>query len=133
MCIGGINAANAQRVLFQSEALGDGRGPGGGRALDGVAVVSAVVAELDPEAAARELARRVRARPFPFQRGLLPPPLSPRASGGADDASVVASLLARVPNVIRAVAERRPLSHNMTNLVGCGSCFASAFAVYGRA
>uniref|UniRef100_A0A8H7NAQ4 Thiamine phosphate synthase/TenI domain-containing protein n=1 Tax=Bionectria ochroleuca TaxID=29856 RepID=A0A8H7NAQ4_BIOOC len=77
VCIGGINISNTQQVMTQSSAPA--------KSLDGVAVVSAIIAAADPAAAARELSSKV--------------------------------LTAKVPDVIRAVAKKTPLSHNMTNLV----------------
>ena len=44
VAIGGINASNVQRVLFQSRATAKG--------LDGVAVVSGIIGAEDPKAAA---------------------------------------------------------------------------------
>ena len=44
VAIGGINALNVQRVLFQSRATTKG--------LDGVAVVSGIISATDPKAAA---------------------------------------------------------------------------------
>lgn len=82
VCIGGVNAANVKAVLAESDA-GSGR-----RGLDGVAVVSAIMAAVDPAAAARDLVAKV--------------------------------VVAKLPSVIRAVAEKTPLSHNMTNLVSLG-------------
>ncbi|KAM9879052.1 hypothetical protein VD0002_g4507 [Verticillium dahliae] len=101
VCIGGIHAGNVQRVLYQSAAPA--------KALDGVAVVSAVVAAAHPCAAARSLLTLVRSPP-PFARGVLAPG-SPAVAASAD------AVLALVPGVIRAVAAQAPLSHNMTNLV----------------
>ncbi|KAL6869357.1 thiamine biosynthetic bifunctional enzyme [Amphichorda felina] len=77
VCIGGVNASNTPLVLAQSAAPA--------KTLDGVAVVSAIVAAPDPAAAARDLLAKVVA--------------------------------AKVPDVVRAVANKGPLSHNMTNLV----------------
>ncbi|KEY65222.1 hypothetical protein S7711_09349 [Stachybotrys chartarum IBT 7711] len=78
VCIGGVNASNARAVLSASSASP-------AKSLDGVAVVSALVAAPDPAAAARRLLSEV--------------------------------LLAKVPDVIRAVARKTPLTHNITNLV----------------
>lgn len=69
--------ANAFAVLSESRSRV--------KALDGVAVVSAIVASADAEASARELQTR--------------------------------TTKARIPDVVRAVAQTTPLSHNMTNLV----------------
>ncbi|KAH7170360.1 Hydroxyethylthiazole kinase family-domain-containing protein [Dactylonectria macrodidyma] len=77
VCIGGVNAANAGAVIAGC------RGPA--KAVDGIAVVSAIVAASDPAAAARDLVAKVA--------------------------------VAMIPQVVRAVADTTPLSHNMTNLV----------------
>lgn len=98
VCIGGINAENLQRIVYQSEAPS--------KKLDGVAVVSALVAAPDPEAAAKNLLGLFNSQP-PFVREAT----SPRAET-AD------SILELVPEVVLEVARKKPLSHNMTNLVG---------------
>lgn len=77
VCIGGVGAADSGRIMQQCETPAKG--------LDGVAVVSAVMAAPDPAEAAGVIAGQV--------------------------------LAARLPRVVRAVAELTPLSHNMTNLV----------------
>ncbi|KAL1863858.1 thiamine biosynthetic bifunctional enzyme [Diaporthe australafricana] len=99
VCIGGINASNIPQVLF--------RGSPPEKPLDGVAVVSAIVAAADPEAAARRLLALVReagVRGKQLRTGV-------SAAGSKED------LLGLVPGVIKAVHETKPLSHNMTNLV----------------
>ncbi|KAM0281352.1 hypothetical protein ACHAQH_003620 [Verticillium albo-atrum] len=101
VCIGGINPSNVQRVLYQSAAPA--------KLLDGVAIVSAIVACADPESASRALLDLVRSPP-PFTKGTL-------AAGDEAASSSAEDVLALVPAVIRAVAEVGPLSHNMTNLV----------------
>lgn len=101
MCIGGINASNIPQVLF--------RGSPPEHPLDGVAVVSAIMAAEDPEAAARKLLELVR-------------DASSRNTGPRTGVSAAAGkdeLLRLVPGAIRAVHEQKPLSHNMTNLVWC--------------
>ncbi|KAK4044030.1 putative hydroxyethylthiazole kinase [Parachaetomium inaequale] len=57
VCIGGINESNLQRIMFQCHAAK--------KSLDGVAIVSAIMAAQDPEAAARKLVGLVRDPP-PF-------------------------------------------------------------------
>lgn len=52
VCIGGINGANAAAVLAESSAAP-------AKSLDGIAVVSALVAADDPAAAARDLLAKV--------------------------------------------------------------------------
>lgn len=55
VCIGGINASNTSRVMWQSKLPS--------KSLDGVAVVSAIMGAADPEASARELGQLVKAAP----------------------------------------------------------------------
>ncbi|RYP77967.1 hypothetical protein DL771_000826 [Monosporascus sp. 5C6A] len=100
VCIGGINASNASRVAWQSS----NRPPH--HSLDGIAVVSAIMGAADPAAASRELLRLFRTPP-PFA------PLLPRRT----ITTTPDELLRHVPDLMRAVAARTPLSHNMTNLV----------------
>ncbi|KAI0011792.1 TMP-TENI-domain-containing protein [Xylariaceae sp. FL0662B] len=101
VCIGGINASNVSRVMWQSA--------GKDKSLDGVAVVSAIMAAKDPEAASRELRALVRSPP-PFARPGV-------AVSPAQQTRSPAALLGLVPEVIAAVDAKKPLSHNMTNLV----------------
>ncbi|KAI0592949.1 TMP-TENI-domain-containing protein [Biscogniauxia sp. FL1348] len=95
VCIGGINASNVSRVVWQSAG-------NDGRPLDGVAVVSAIVAAPDPEASSRELLHLFRKPPA------FAPPQQQQQS---------LDLVALALEVVRAVGTARPLSHNMTNLV----------------
>jgi thiamine-phosphate diphosphorylase / hydroxyethylthiazole kinase len=103
VCIGGINASNAARVLWQSASED--------RKLDGIAVVSAIVAAQDPAAASQDLLTLVRAPnpPFAQHAGVTTEALAGR--------SVEELVWNAVPEAVRRVHERRPLSHNMTNLV----------------
>lgn len=97
MCIGGINAANAQRVLYQARHAN--------KSVDGIAVVSALMAADDPKTVASDL--RIR---------ITQPPLF--AAQHVDRiTSNVQDLIAAVPEIARRVGERKPLCHNMTNLV----------------
>jgi thiamine-phosphate diphosphorylase / hydroxyethylthiazole kinase len=99
VCIGGINATNVQRVLYQSS---DSQ-----KQLDGVAVVSAVVAASDSMRAAQEL-KSLIGRPPIFAASTIVDPSKTKD---------VHSILRKVPDVIRTVGDTKPLSHNMTNLV----------------
>lgn len=99
VCIGGINASNVSRVMWQSN--------GKGKSLDGVAVVSAIMAARDPEAASRELLQLVKSPPA-FAKAVPTPGQQLRSPK---------ELLSLVPYIIKAVDARKPLSHNMTNLV----------------
>ena len=100
VCIGGINESNLQRIVFQCLAAK--------KSLDGVAIVSAIMAAHDPEAAARKLLGLVRDPP-PFVVDI-----GDKESAAADADSMVTS----APSVIKMVHDTTPLSHNMTNIVG---------------
>ncbi|KZL83820.1 hydroxyethylthiazole kinase [Colletotrichum incanum] len=104
VCIGGIKPSNIQRVLYQSAPS-----PPSGPSLDGVALVSAIVAAPDPESESRRLLELVRTGPS--YRQIVS---SSSTTGPLKD---VNEILDRVPAVIKAVASASPLSHNMTNLV----------------
>ncbi|KAJ5737155.1 uncharacterized protein N7483_002280 [Penicillium malachiteum] len=95
--IGGINHSNVQRVLYQS------RSPK--KALDGVAIVSAIVAADDPKASAEEFARLIKSTPA-FS-------MTPR-SARANEAE---ALVQEVPQTVRKMVEVHPLVHNMINFV----------------
>ncbi|PWY80495.1 TMP-TENI-domain-containing protein [Aspergillus heteromorphus CBS 117.55] len=94
--IGGINTSNVQRVIYQSRAPR--------KSLDGVAIVSAIMAADDPQAAAAEFARLVSSSP---------------SSVWSQEALTVdtAALLKQVPQVIQEVVKAHPLVHNMINYV----------------
>ncbi|KAI4113318.1 MAG: hypothetical protein LQ345_005677 [Seirophora villosa] len=96
VAIGGINAKNVQRVMYKSSAIV--------KSLDGVAVVSAITAADNPENAARELRRLIEEPPI-FVSGL--PLMEMR----------VEELLESANDVIKDVAQKQPICHNMTNLV----------------
>jgi thiamine-phosphate diphosphorylase / hydroxyethylthiazole kinase len=96
VCIGGLNATNIQTVMYQSEAS---------RPVDGIAVVSAVIAAADPEAEARHLQQLIKTDP-PFTL--------PEAPSVASPESTIGELMTRSLGAIKAST---PLSHNMTNLV----------------
>ena len=96
VCIGGINASNAQRVLYQTASPQ--------KKLDGLAVVSAIMASNEPKEAASQL-RKLISQPPPFATRVLKPKLSRE------------DVVAKVPSIIARVASKKPLCHNMTNLV----------------
>lgn len=97
VCIGGINHSNVQRILYQSQSPK--------KTLDGVAVVSAIVAAENPRHASAELAKLIRSPP-----AFATAPKSPRPNE-------VAALLQEVPNVTKKVAVDHPLAHSMVNQV----------------
>jgi thiamine-phosphate diphosphorylase/hydroxyethylthiazole kinase len=99
VCIGGINASTVQRVIYQSAAIE--------KKLDGVAVVSAIVAAADPEAEARHLRDLIK-NPPPFAATVLPQDAVPQTAEG---------ILEGVATTVKTVVEQTPLTHNMTNLV----------------
>ena len=96
VAIGGINAANAQRVMFQSKSSSKG--------LDGVAIVSALMSAENPRAAATVLRRSIREVPNSM-------------STKAKENQSVDTLLSQVPGIVKEVGIKSPLCHNMTNLV----------------
>lgn len=96
--IGGINASNVQRVLYQSNSPS--------KSLDGVAIVSAIIAAADPTAASQELKKLISSAP-PFASSKQP-------STQASDTNNIISI---VPSIIKKVGQVNPLCHNMTNLV----------------
>lgn len=96
VCIGGVNASNTQRILYQCEASN--------KKLDGVAVVSAIMASNEPKQAAVHLRKLVSE----------PPPFAPSVSNAQLSREDV---VAKAPNIIKRMAEKKPLCHNMTNLV----------------
>ncbi|KAL8822110.1 MAG: hypothetical protein Q9191_007148 [Dirinaria sp. TL-2023a] len=96
VAIGGINASNVQRVMFQTRTPSKG--------LDGPAVVSAIMASETPKFAAREL-RRLLGKPPAF------------ATNRASKVNMVNAIISEVPAVVTKVGNETPLCHNMTNLV----------------
>ncbi|KAK4199033.1 putative thiamine biosynthetic bifunctional enzyme [Triangularia verruculosa] len=101
VCIGGLNKANIPRILYQSQHFGDKSWT---LALDGVAVVSAIMSADDPKEASKELLELVNS--WPKYRG--DSLIHCRAQRG---------VLEVVPDIIKRVHETKPLTHNMTNLV----------------
>ncbi|KAI9367213.1 Hydroxyethylthiazole kinase family-domain-containing protein [Aspergillus egyptiacus] len=97
VCIGGINQSNVQRVLYQSASPK--------KSLDGAAIVSAIMAADDPQAAAKELAQLI-ATPPPFVRTSQTPVV--RETG---------ALLESVPHIVQKLVQVHPLVHNMINFV----------------
>ncbi|KAF2734766.1 TMP-TENI-domain-containing protein [Polyplosphaeria fusca] len=108
VCIGGVNASNVQRVLFQHDAPS---GPSPARTIDGVAIVSAIMAAQDPEAAASKL-RALITDPPPFRAKTTDPVFWHEKQ--EDEHSHIQT---QTLQAVQAVASTSPLSHNMTNLV----------------
>lgn len=99
VCIGGVNASNLQRVLYQSRAEQKG--------LDGIALVSAIVSAENPEAASANLLHLIKT----------PPPFQIAFPEDMDKLDINTVLDEFVPGVIAQIDKINPLSHNMTNLV----------------
>lgn len=95
--IGGINHSNVQRVIYQSQSPKKG--------LDGVAIVSGIIAAEDPKASAEEFLKLIKSPP----RFALVPQM--RRANEAE------ALLHEVPHIVRKMVEVHPLVHNMINFV----------------
>lgn len=95
--IGGINHSNVQRVIYQSKSPQ--------KSLDGVAIVSAIVAADDPKASAQKFAELINNAP----RFAL--------ASNPSRANETEALINDVPQVIRKMVEVHPLVHNMINFV----------------
>jgi hypothetical protein len=109
--IGGIKLNNVHEVLIESSSLKTN--------LDGVAVVSGIMAAQDPEKAARELLDTIRYTHSPTR--------SPKNGSTEKEANSLAAIYPKdthfkdlTPAVLKAVKKAKPISHNMTNLV----CFS---------
>ena len=96
VCIGGIKASNAQRVLYQTTSPR--------KKLDGLAIVSAIMASDDPKQAASELRELTSQQPR-FATAVSKQALSRDITVG------------KAPEIIKRMASKKPLCHNMTNLV----------------
>lgn len=97
VCIGGINQSNVQHTLEQTITSS-------GRKLDGVAVVSVIMASPEPARAASDIGTTIRDVARRTTAGLAPP----KIMGAGPYAN---------QEVVKSVRDHRPISHNMTNLV----------------
>ncbi|KAI4214697.1 MAG: hypothetical protein LQ351_002770 [Letrouitia transgressa] len=102
VAIGGLNASNIQRFFFQSQFKA--KETNNCVVIDGVAVVSAIIAAEDPKAAARELQTLLK-QPPPF------------ASQGRTSTKSTDVSIENIPQVLDELSRQSPLCHNMTNLV----------------
>jgi thiamine-phosphate diphosphorylase/hydroxyethylthiazole kinase len=84
-------------VLYQSQSRRKG--------LDGVAIVSSIMAADDPETAAADLARRINSPP---RFATIPK---------AARVNETAALLDEVPQIVEQVVKAHPLAHSMINYV----------------
>lgn len=100
VAIGSINATNVQRVLHQS-AHGTNR-------LNGVAVVSAIMASPNPQKSAGVLLTLIKTTAEKYYSAVPP---------GMTASTTVSDFLTQIPEIIKTHVTSSPLSHNMTNTV----------------
>ena len=96
VAIGGINISNVQRIMMQSASTV--------KRLDGVAIVSSIIAAEDPKAAAATMKALIADVPVED---------TSKSLAEVD----VPGILRQVPKIVAQVAKTSPLCHNMTNLV----------------
>ncbi|KAJ3157391.1 hypothetical protein HDU86_003282 [Geranomyces michiganensis] len=108
--IGGINLQNVEDVLSKT-VVSPGAGDGPGCRLQGVAVVSAIVAHADPKAASAALFAKIRP--------LVSPTLTLKAapSGASASNSAVSVFLDQIAAAYNRLRSQKPLIHNITNYV----------------
>lgn len=99
VAIGGIKIDNAKQVMHDSQAKDGNR-----KRLDGIAVVSAIIAAEDPAVAAQALRTEIK---YDENQGNY---------GGAQSKDME-TIMEQVIEAARRVPEVKPLCHNMTNLV----------------
>lgn len=109
VCIGGINDMNAARIPHQLHAPYSPSTPPKG--IDGVAVVSAIIGDPFPAAAAYALCS-VLDNPPAFKANSTAPHFWLE-----NDADEISHLMSEASKATKNVREKTPLSHNMTNLV----------------
>lgn len=97
--IGGVNAKNVQQVLYFSTT------PEKETKLDGVAVVSAIMASEDPAEAARELKALIH-EPVPWS-------LTSKMPWGQKFAK--GDLIQNIGDLVSSISSVRPLVHHLTN------------------
>lgn len=106
VCIGGINAGNAQRILHQSSI------PSQSRHLNGIAVVSAIMSSPDPSGSATHLRSLVDNPP-----NFAPFALTTSSLYQGFSRLTLSEIKANIPALLARLAHSKPLCHNMTNLV----------------
>jgi thiamine-phosphate diphosphorylase/hydroxyethylthiazole kinase len=99
-------------VLYQSKSPAKG--------LDGVAIVSAIVAADDPKASSEKFAQLIKSTPL---FALAPQPTR---------ANEAEALLQDVPAIVRKMTEAHPLVHNMINFVVANFVANVALSMYVR-
>ncbi|KAF1357296.1 TMP-TENI-domain-containing protein [Lizonia empirigonia] len=107
VCIGGVNASNVQRIIYQLHAPRSSSSKP--KTIDGAAIVSAIVGARDPKEASSHLRQLIKSSP-PFSN--LFDPVS-----WLEDKDEMKALIDIADEATCAVHTKSPLSHNMTNLV----------------
>jgi len=109
VCIGGVNASNLQRITHQLHAPSTPSTPP--KAIDGVAVVSAIIGAPDPKTASTHLSQLLHS----------PPPFTAKSTAPhfwlENSSDEITHLLTQAAKATQSVRSTSPLSHNMTNLV----------------
>jgi thiamine-phosphate diphosphorylase/hydroxyethylthiazole kinase len=109
VCIGGVNSSNLQRIVHQLHAPSTpSTHP---KAINGVAVVSAIIGAPDPKAASAHLSKLSKTGP-PFTSQSTAPHFWLEK-----DSEEISHLLSQAAKATKNVRQQSPLSHNMTNLV----------------
>lgn len=99
-------------MLYQSKSPAKG--------LDGVAIVSAIVAADDPKASSEKFAQLIKSTPL---FALAPQPVRDNEAE---------TLLQDVPAIVRKMTEAHPLVHNMINFVVANFVANVALSMYAR-
>lgn len=100
VAIGSINASNVQRVLHQSAS--------GSNRLNGVAVVSAIMASIEPRESAKNLLNAIKSYPDKFYTAVPP---------NKTIVTPLDQLIQKIPSIIKSHVSSNVLCHNMTNTV----------------
>ncbi|KAF2191533.1 TMP-TENI-domain-containing protein [Zopfia rhizophila CBS 207.26] len=108
VCIGGVNASNLQRVNYQLFAPSTSESP---KTIDGVAIVSAIMAAEDPSEAAKQLKELLNT----------PPPFKAKSNEPVfwheKQEDELEEIQRQARRAVETIHNLSPLSHNMTNLV----------------
>lgn len=109
VCIGGVSASNTQRIMHQLHAPStSSKAP---KAIDGVAIVSAIIGATDPQLSSSSFSKLLNS----------PPSFTAKSSAPhfwlEKNDEEVAHLLIEATKATKNVRTSSPLSHNMTNLV----------------
>ncbi|KAF5098338.1 hypothetical protein D0Z03_001233 [Geotrichum reessii] len=108
VAIGGINASNVQKVFYGSRVSDSVK-------LDGVAVVSCIMASKDAAGASRNLTKLIKAKPL-----WMPQQLTKSIGDSVPALSVLdieETIREFAPRLLHAVTQRTPFIHHVTNNV----------------